>query len=165
MTTMTPRVQPPRGWKRILWRLPIGLYRLGLGWLLGERFLLLTHTGRKTGLPRYAVVEVMRHDPITDTYYVASGFGEKSDWFRNIQKTPQVTIQVGRRKTAAVAERLPLEEAERELLDYAQRHPRALRSLARILGYRIEDPEQDVRALAQVIPIVAFRVTGAVEGK
>ena len=155
--------QPPRGWKRIPWRLPIWLYRIGLGGLLGRRFLLLTHTGRKTGLPRYAVVEVIRYDPTTNTYYVASGFGERSDWFRNIQKTPQVTIQVGRRKMAAVAERLSSEDAERELLDYARRHPRALRSLARLLGYRIENPEEDVRVLTQAVPIVAFRVTQPAE--
>ncbi|RME46693.1 MAG: nitroreductase family deazaflavin-dependent oxidoreductase [Chloroflexi bacterium] len=151
-------VQPPQGWKRIVWRLPIWLYRARLGRLLGGRFLLLTHTGRKSGLPRYAVVEVMRHDPVTNTYYVASGFGEKSDWFRNIMKTPQVTIQVGRRQMPAIAERLSLEDAERELLDYARRHPRALRNLARILGYRIENTEEDIRALAQMVPIVAFRV-------
>ncbi len=151
--------QPPRGWKRILWRLPIGLYRIGLGGVLGKRFLLLTHTGRKTGLPRQAVVEVIRYDPAEETYYVASGFGERSDWFRNIQKTPQVTIQVGRRKMPASAERLSPEEAERELLDYARRHPRALRNLARILGYRIENVEEDVHVLAQAIPIVAFRVS------
>ncbi|MFQ5342950.1 MAG: nitroreductase family deazaflavin-dependent oxidoreductase [Anaerolineae bacterium] len=157
MTTTVRQVQPPRGWKRIVWRLPIWLYRARLGWLLGERFLLLTHTGRKSGLPRQAVLEVVRYDRATNTYYVVSGFGEKSDWFRNVMKTPQVTIQVGRRKMPAIAERLPLEDAERELLDYGRRHPTALRNLARIIGYRIENTEEDVRALAQVLPIVAFQ--------
>jgi deazaflavin-dependent oxidoreductase (nitroreductase family) len=157
MATSTAGVRPPRGWKRIPWRLPIWLYRARLGWLLGGRFLLLTHIGRRTGLPRYAVLEVIRRDPQTDTYYVSSGFGEKSDWFRNIQETPQVTVQIGRRKMSAVAARLPLEEAERELLDYARRHPRALRSLARILGYQIQNTDEDVRALARVLPVVAFR--------
>ncbi|MFQ5595096.1 MAG: nitroreductase family deazaflavin-dependent oxidoreductase [Anaerolineae bacterium] len=160
MTITASQVHPPRGWKRIPWRLPIWLYRARLGWLLGDRALLLTHTGRKSGLPRHAVLEVIRHDPATDTHFVASGFGEKADWFRNIQKTPQVTIQVGRRNMAAIAERLPLEDAERELLDYARRHPTALRYLARILGYRVENTDEDVRALTQVVPIVAFRVQG-----
>lgn len=157
MTTTAPQVHPPRGWKRIAWRLPIWLYRIRLGWLLGERFLLLTHTGRKSGLPRQAVLEVVRYDRATNTYYVASGFGEKSDWFRNVMKTPQVSIQVGRREMAAGAERLSLEDAEHELLDYGRRHPTALRNLARILGYQIENTEEDVRALARVVPIVAFR--------
>jgi hypothetical protein len=34
---------------RLLFRTPTMLYRIRMGWLLGDRFLLLTHTGRKTG--------------------------------------------------------------------------------------------------------------------
>ena len=38
--------RPPRTrLRRALFRAPIWLYRLGLGGLLGGRFLLLTHTG------------------------------------------------------------------------------------------------------------------------
>jgi deazaflavin-dependent oxidoreductase (nitroreductase family) len=163
MPSNFPDVRPPRGLSRIFFRLPILLFRIGLGWLLGEHFLLLTHTGRRTGLPRQAVLEVVRHDPATDTYFVASGWGEKSDWFRNIQKTPEVEIQVGRRRLRAVAERLPLEEAEGELLDYARRHPTAIRSLARMIGYRISGSEEEIRALARRIPIVAFRPAPATQ--
>jgi hypothetical protein len=50
----------PTGWVRALLRLPILLYRLHLGWLLGHRFLLLTHVGRKSGLQRRTVLEVVR---------------------------------------------------------------------------------------------------------
>lgn len=45
---------------RILARMPNGLYRARLGWLLGKRFLMLLHMGRKSGLVRRAVVEVIR---------------------------------------------------------------------------------------------------------
>ena len=55
---------PPTGVSRWLFRMPIGLYRLRLGWLLGDRFLLLHHTGRKSGLPRQAVVEVVTREPV-----------------------------------------------------------------------------------------------------
>ena len=151
------QVNPPRGLRAIPWRLPIWLYRLRLGWLLGNHFLLLTHIGRVSGLPRQAVLEVIRYDPEHDTYYVASGFGEKSNWFRNIIKTPEVTIQVGRRRIEAIAERLPVEEAERELVDYARRRPRAFRALTRLLGYHVEDLEEGARVMARWIPIVAFR--------
>ena len=30
--------KPPTGLERLLWRAPIWLYRLHLGWLMGERF-------------------------------------------------------------------------------------------------------------------------------
>jgi len=149
--------RPPRGLARLAWRAPIWLYRLGLGDLLGKRFLLLTHTGRKSGLPRQNVLEVVRHDEETDAYIVASGFGEKADWYRNIIAQPLVAIQVGKQHMAARAEQLPTPEAVREMLDYNRRHPTALRTLAGIMGYRTDGSEDDIRALGEIIPIVAFK--------
>ena len=140
-----------------MWRLPIFLYKIHLGWLLGDHFLLLNHTGRVSGKPRQAVLEVIRHDKAEIIYYVTSGFGEKSDWFRNIQKNPDVTIQVGRQHMDVQATRLSQEDAEREFLDYARRHPTALKNLAGMLGYVLDGSEESLRALAQVMPIVTFR--------
>jgi hypothetical protein len=73
---MTKR-SAPRGLARLAFRLPIWLYHLRLGWLLGDRVLLLTHIGRKSGLPRQAVIEVVRHDPASDTYIIASGLARR----------------------------------------------------------------------------------------
>ena len=157
MSSKTVPSHPPRGLGRILVRLPIWLFRARLGWLLGEHFLLLTHTGRKSGCPRQTVLEVIRHDPVSDTYFVVSAWGEKSDWFRNIQKNPEVIINVGRRRLEATAVRLPPEEAERELLDYARRHPAALRILTRLVGYGVDATEAGYRALARMVPVVALR--------
>jgi hypothetical protein len=53
----------------------------------------------------------------------------------------------------AVAERLSQENTEREILDYAWRYPRLLR----LVGYQLEGSEQDYRALARLVPVVAFR--------
>ena len=153
---------PPRGLARLAARLPIWLYRARLGWLLGDRFLMLTHTGRKSGLPRRVVLEVVHHNKDTGTYVIASGWGEKSDWFRNIQKTPQVTIHAGSRRFEAVAVRLSLEEAERELLDYARRHPIAFRELAGLMaGQRLKGTPEDCHLLACSIPLVVLRPDGA----
>jgi len=147
-------VHPPRGLARLAWRAPIWLYRLGLGGLLGERFVLLNHVGRKSGQPRQAVLEVVFHDPETGAYLVAAGFGEKSDWYKNVMAHPQVSIQVGRKRMGARAGRLPLAQATQVLLDYNRRHPAALRTLAGILGYRTDGSQADVRDLAGMIPIV-----------
>jgi hypothetical protein len=43
---------------RFMMRAPIALYRVGLGGLLGKRFLLLEHTGRKSGLTRRTALEI-----------------------------------------------------------------------------------------------------------
>jgi deazaflavin-dependent oxidoreductase (nitroreductase family) len=126
--------------------------------MLGKRFLLLTHTGRKSGLQREAVLEVVDHDPETGTFFITSGWGERSDWLKNISQNPDVRVQVGNRRFKGRAERLPPDEASKVLVDYAKRHPAALRSLARALGYRI-DGVDDARELGRIIPIVALHPT------
>ena len=150
--------QPPRGWKASFWRFPILFYRLGLGGLLGKRFLLLNHIGRKSGQPRQAVVEVVDYDPKNNIYFVASGFGEKAQWFQNIMHTPQVKIQVGSRKMSARAERLSIEDGERMLLEYAQQHPIALRELSHLLNIPYDGSRESINEMAKVLPVVAFHV-------
>ena len=157
MPTKIKDVQQPRGLSRVLYRLPITLYRVHLGWLAGNRFLELTHIGRKSGLPRHTVLEVLQYDRASDTYYVLAALGEKSDWLRNTEKTPQVVIHVGHRRLQALAKRLSPEEAELKVLDYAGRHPIAMRVLPRLLGYRIDGTEEDFRALARLGIVVAFQ--------
>jgi len=157
MTEKVQAVKHPRGLKRIFFRFPILLYRAGLGWLLGERALMMSHTGRVSGLARRVVLEVMRHDRETDTCIVASGWGEKSDWFQNIRKNPLVEVIVGRRRFSALAQRLPRDDAEKEILDYARRHPTAIRQLGRLIGYQLEHTPEGYRALVGVMPIVAIR--------
>jgi deazaflavin-dependent oxidoreductase (nitroreductase family) len=151
-------VDSPRGLARLAWRAPIWFYRVGLGGLLGGRMLLLNHTGRKSGQARQNVLEVVRRDEQADAYIVASGFGEKADWYKNVMAHPEVKIQVGSRHLYARAERLPLEQATAEMLDYNRRHPAALKTLAGILGYKSDGSEADVRYMATVIPILVFRV-------
>lgn len=148
---------PPGKFLRLGLRLPIWLYRARLGWLLGDRFLMLTHIGRKSGLPRQTVIEVVRHDKETGTYYVVSGWGEKSDWYRNIRKSPAVTIQAGRRKFQARAQFVGLEEAIRLIEAYTRDHPTASRELAGLFLGKRRQPGDDVpRQIAEKMPMVAF---------
>ena len=80
MSTKLRDTRPPHGLMRWLLRAPVWLYRLGLGGLLGDRFLLLTHIGRKSGQLRQNVLEVVEHDEATGAYVIASGWGDKADW-------------------------------------------------------------------------------------
>jgi deazaflavin-dependent oxidoreductase (nitroreductase family) len=148
----------PRGLGRLAFRLPIWLYKIHLGWLLGNRFLLLTHTGRKSGLPRHTVIEVVHFDRQNQIFYAASGWGEKSDWYRNVMKNPHVAIQSGRVNQEAMAERLSVEEAGEELVQYARKHPMTWRELANFMGYHLDGSEAGVRDVGQTLPIIAFRL-------
>lgn len=156
MPTKVSDPQPPRGVARKLLRLPNGLFRLHLGWLLFGHFLQLTHTGRRSGLPRRSVLEVLRHDRASDTYMVMAGFGPNSDWMRNIAKTPRVAIAVGLRHFAARATVLGPDEAAAAILDYARRFPIARGIIARVMGYQTDGSDADFRALARLATVVAF---------
>ena len=156
----TPLVQrgKPRGSLRWFLRAPIALYRARMGSILGQRFLMLTHTGRTSGARRRTVVEVVDHDEATDTYFIASGWGEKSDWLRNVTKTPHVTVSVGMRSFETDAARLPVADAVRALESYAKRHPRAFAQLGKLmLGERLAPTPEDCRKLAGRVPLVALR--------
>jgi deazaflavin-dependent oxidoreductase (nitroreductase family) len=125
--------------------------------MLGHRFVLLIHIGRKSDLPRQTVLEVVRYDKATGACIVASGWGIKSDWYHNIMANPKIAIQVRNQRSAAIAERLSPEAAAQELLDYAHRHPQALRELVRFMGYRLDGTADDVRALGQMIPMFLLK--------
>jgi deazaflavin-dependent oxidoreductase (nitroreductase family) len=159
MAQEATNLPPLHGIARLAARGPRWLYRLGLGWLLGERFLMLTHIGRKSGLPRQVVLEVVRHDVATDTYLIASGWGKRADWLRNIDQNPHVLLHTGTRRVEATASRLPIELAADEFCEYARRHPLAARNLSKLMtGAALERTAESCRRLAERVPLVALHV-------
>lgn len=154
--------QPPRTrLRRALVRAPIRLYRLGLGGLLGQRFLLLTHTGRRTGRPRQVVLEVVGRDEESGGYLVASGYGSRSQWYRNISRHPEVHVQVGRRHFDGVARPLPPAESGRRLSEYARRYPRLAVAMMRMLGHDVDGSAAGYQRLGadpeHGVPLVLLR--------
>jgi len=141
---------------RWFFRLPIFLYRVGLGWIFGNRFLMLNHIGRKSGSLRHAVLEVVQHDPQTDAYVVAVGFGKKSHWYQNILAQPEVSITVGRRQLDVTAEQLDPQAAGQVLLEFARRYPNEAR-MAGLLGFEVDGSEEDYREMGTMLPLIALR--------
>ena len=148
--------KPVTGLKKFFFRAPLFLYRIGLGGLLGQRFLLLNHVGRKSGKPRQNVLEVVNHDKATDTFYIASGFGKRSDWYQNIIAQPKVTIQVGWRKMAVTAVPLTPEQSGQAMVDYARRYPTAAKNLSKILGFNVSTEEEYRTVGRDSIPFIAL---------
>lgn len=110
-------------------RAPIWLYRRRLGFLLGSRMLMLEHTGRTSGLPRYVCLEVVDR-PARDILVIASGFGTSSQWYRNLEQQPRCRVSIGARHSVpATARIMPSEEADQTLQRYQRAHPRAWRRL------------------------------------
>ncbi|HEX5493979.1 MAG TPA: nitroreductase family deazaflavin-dependent oxidoreductase [Mycobacteriales bacterium] len=148
------RPDPPTGVRRMLFRLPIQAYRMGLGGLFGRRFLLLHHVGRVSGAPRRVVLEVVEHDPAEGWYVVASGFGTGADWYRNVLAHPEVSIQVGRRTMPARAERLTPDDGGEFMARYAPRHRRIAVRLVRFMGFQVDGSVDDYREVGRAIPFV-----------
>ena len=152
------KAEPPKGFSRLLWRAPIWMYRLGLGGLMGGRFLLLNHTGRVSGQPRQNVLEVVDRDEAANTYTIASGFGKKSDWYKNILKTPEASIQVGSKKMVVTAVPLEPEASGQAMVDYARRNPRAAKELMRICGYKVDGSDEDYFILGRdLVPFIVLQ--------
>jgi len=143
---------------RWLVRAPIGLYRARLGFLLGSRFLMLEHTGRKSGARRYVVLEVIDR-PRPGTYMVPSAFGNRAQWIRNVRADPHVRVYTGRRRAVpAVARLLTAGEAAAVLAKYEHKHPRAYKSIGSVL-------EAAIGAPLNSLPVIALELADVPAGK
>ncbi|MBT3188846.1 MAG: nitroreductase family deazaflavin-dependent oxidoreductase [Anaerolineae bacterium] len=152
---MTNLRKPPKGIQATFSRMPIYFFKMGLGGLFGERFLLLTHIGRNSGEERYVALEVVHIDD--ENYYIASGFGTKSQWFKNLDHSPQVKFQVKNKRYKTEAKRLSVEGATEILHHYAEAHPRALEQLAKLMGFEYEGSEENIAEMAELLPIFALQ--------
>lgn len=151
----------PKGIVRLIQRTPLVFYRLGIASMFGGRLLKLTHIGRKSGKRRETVLEVVKHDEGTGTFYVVSGWGEQSNWLRNVMVNPNVGVQFKRNKFNAKARRLGLDDASAALTEYAGLHPKAFEILTgRILGEKLMPTAERARVIAEHVPIVAFETRG-----
>jgi hypothetical protein len=104
---------------------------------------------------------VIHAEKVTGKYTVFSGWRNQSDWVKNIEKTPQVIIQVGRHSFHAQATRPAPEEAEILLQAYADKYPHLIRLVLRLLGYRTDGTEEDLRAIAHQSTMITFEVPPA----
>jgi hypothetical protein len=68
------------------------------------------------------VLKVIQHDTVDDVYYVVTGWARSADCLGNIMKTPQVVVHVGFRRFDAVAEEIPINEADDKILIYAKKY-------------------------------------------
>jgi len=129
---------------RAVVRAPIGAFRCGLGFVFAGRLMMLTHRGRTSGQRRYVVLEVVER-PSRDVVVIASGFGLRSQWYRNLEADPRCLVSVGTRSDVpAVAHLLPDDESAAALERYAARYPRSWKELRRAITETTGDPHSPV---------------------
>ncbi len=149
---------------RRLLRAPAYLYRWRCGWLLGHRFLLLIHVGRRTGLRRCTVLEVIAFRQASFEMIVLSGFGPDAAWLRNIEAVPDFEVIIGSRRLTAIHRILDQDEATKVIAGYEHRHrllaPIVRAVLSRLLGWRYDGSDTARRKLVAQLPLIAFRPFG-----
>ena len=152
--------QRPSPILRLVLRAPRALYRRHLGWLLGRRFLLLDHVGRNSGSHHQTVLEVIHYDPSSGAAVVMSGWGTRSDWYRNIQAAGGAKITVGRETMSVNSRVLEDPEAVKVLVDYERRNrlitPIVRRVLSQLAEFKYDGTESSRLALVQQLPLVEF---------
>lgn len=107
---------PGRGWRRRLMRMPLLYWRLGLKPLLVRerlfRFLVLTTRGRRSGQARHTMLS---HFVVGGRIYIGAGWGERTQWYRNILADPQVTVETRGPAFGAIARVVTDEPEVRQL--------------------------------------------------
>lgn len=148
-----PHMQKTHATMRSLSRLTAVIYHVQGGRLLGHRFLLVRHRGRRSGLLREAVLEVVRYDRSHRESVVVSALGEGADWFRNITREPALEIWTGSERFAPEQRILGSGEAAEVLREYKRNHRLVSRMLEKWPGFEFPGPGSD----AKTPPMVAFR--------
>ena len=142
---------------RIVFRLPLMVYRLGLGRMLGHQFLVLTHAGRRSGNVHQTVLKVLHYDPVTHESIVASAWGNRTDWFRNIQVRPALAVQTGNEWYVPQQRAVTADEAFAVFNDWVHRQHWFARLMLAQIGQRVDVPHAQLRALVDSFPFVALR--------
>ena len=143
-----------------MFRAPAWVYRVGLGWMLGKRFLAVTHRGRKSGREHETILEVLKFDPGTQESVVVSAYGPSADWYRNLQAEPAVRVRTGGRDYAPEQRFLSSGEARDVAAEFCRRHPWEARLAPRVLpaiGANVPAGSRSPIDLLATLPMVALR--------
>ena len=134
---------PTGGWRKAMFKWPVQLWRMGLGPLMGQFLVLITHTGRKSGLPRHTLTELHQ---IQGNKYAPSGFGRRSQWYRNIEADPHVTIQTAAGTESVIAVRVTNDVEIMALMDSMQNKDGSNMRETYLESLEIENNREDILA-------------------
>ena len=116
--------------------------------------LVLTTTGRKSGLPRQTPLQYQEVDGV---YYVGSARGIQADWCRNILANPCVEVQAGQEHFVGQAEVI---SDPAKIADFFQlrleRNPRMIGMIMRAEGLPRKHTRADLEKFAANKAVVAI---------
>lgn len=129
-------------------------YRRGIG--PTRIVLLLTTTGRKSGLPR---VTPLQFEEVDGKYFIASARGKEADWFKNVLANSHVHVQIKTREFDAVGE--PVADPK-QIADFIElrlrRHPLMIRLIMHLFdGLPLRFTRSDLETFCKEKAMVILR--------
>lgn len=154
--------------QRWLFRTPIGLYRIGLGrlmggWPVGQAgvrmgIMLLITTGRKSRLRRVTAIEYREWQ---ERFYLVSAWGHKADWLRNIEHHPEVEVRAGTQRARCRGRVLETpEEKDEAFRVWVLANPNAAARFFRFLGLEVGKTEAEQRQTLDRLTLVRLDPLG-----
>ncbi len=137
----------------------LALFRLGFAPWLWEypKFIVLVHQGRKSGLKRYTPVN---YTMIDGDLYCMAGSGASSQWYQNLQATPEIEVWMGNLRRVGQAETVTDPEAA-----FAPTRQILINSGPAGRAWFRQDPatlpDSTIREVVKNFPIVRIRLTGS----
>jgi deazaflavin-dependent oxidoreductase (nitroreductase family) len=123
------------------------LFELGLGRLVGHRFLQLSHRGRTSGRVYRTVLEVISYDSSSRESVVLSGWGERADWYRNIHAAPALLVVTAGERYAPAQRSVEPDELYTRLATYVECNRLLGGIVRRTLGLKLDGSEEDRASL------------------
>lgn len=131
------------------------MYALGLGRLVGRVVLLLTTTGRKSGLPR---VTALQYEEVDGAIYLGSSKGTQADWFKNLVANPNACIRVKSRQFSGKAQAVTDPVLIADFLELRlRRHPRMVGAMLKSEGLPAAPSRAELEAYASKLALVIIR--------
>jgi deazaflavin-dependent oxidoreductase (nitroreductase family) len=140
---------------RLIFRIPVGFHRLGLHFLNPRWILILGTTGRRTGKPRLTALEYGL-DPGQTRYFLMSGWGGTSDWYRNAIAHPQVQVWIAGKRQDGIARPASVEEVALEMESILTIAPNAYRTWEAHSGAKYDGTRASLLRMAQCLPSVVI---------
>ena len=131
------------------------LYAIGLGPLVGRLVLLLTTTGRKSGLPR---VTALQYEEVDGAIYLGSSKGTQADWFKNLVANPNVSVRVKSRQFSGKAEAVTDPVRVADFLELRlRRHPRMVGAMLKSEGLARKPDRAELETYAGKLALAIIR--------
>ncbi|NWJ98404.1 MAG: nitroreductase family deazaflavin-dependent oxidoreductase [Chloroflexi bacterium] len=148
------------GLKKIRWQATVRLHQsfaeFYLAWgyrFLGNYYLVITTTGRKSGLPRHVPVGYVKVGEYI--YTITRAIPLLSNWLRNVRQNPQVNLNLGGKSLKATGEILENPDQVRQVIRlFLKCRP----GYSRFLGVDLDSSEEELERAARRWQAVRFQL-------